>query len=421
MPYRDERYLRRTRKRNQVVAIVVLAILVEIVVMIVLLSRGCSGRRGTPDLTSQQTVPVATETPVPTDTAVPTEAPTSVPTPSPSPTAQSYAVDGYLPVYRNVKTTEKIIAITIDDLAQPSNLNKICQLAMDYNAKLTLFPVGEMLENAKIRNTVRRAYYELGFEIENHTYGHDRLYMMSDAEMAESIFKQQQLVNETLGVNYQMHFLRMPGGNGEADPRTHQYLDQLGYRGVLSWSYSGSNTSIKNIKQHLKPGSIFLFHTKDKDLARLKEFIPYAVSQGYRLVTLNELLGFEENQTSPLTTDPLSVPVPSLEPYVYDNYVRIGPKMKMHAIKFLQRRLVELKYMPADSAIDGDYGSVTLAGVQAFQRVAGLEVSDYAEPEMQALLFSDAAPVNPNPVFSSVAASPQATISTREPDASTES
>lgn len=419
MPYRDERYRRRARKRNRIGMIVALALLLEVILLIVLLSRGCSSRRGTPDLTSQQTAPVATETPVPTDTPEPTEAPTPVPTPAP--TAQSFAVDGYLPVYRNVKTTEKVIAITIDDLAQPSNLNKICQLAMDYNAKLTLFPVGQMLENEKIRNTVRRAYYELGFEIENHTYGHDKLYMMSDAEMAESIFKQQQLVNETLGVNYQTHFLRCPGGNGEADPRTHRYLDQLGYRGILSWSYSGSNTSIKNIKQHLKPGSIFLFHTKDKDLARLKEFIPYAVSEGYRLVTLNELLGFEENQTTPLTTDPLSVPVPSPEPYVYNNYVRIGPKMKMYAIQSLQRRLVELKYMPADSAIDGDYGSATLAGVQAFQKVAGFEISDYAEIEMQALLFSDAAPVNPNPVFSSVAASPQATISTREPDASGES
>lgn len=419
MPYRDERYRRRARKRNRIGMIVALALLLEVILLIVLLSRGCSSRRGTPDLTSQQTAPVATETPVPTDTPEPTEAPTPVPTPAP--TAQSFAVDGYLPVYRNVKTTEKVIAITIDDLAQPSNLNKICQLAMDYNAKLTLFPVGQMLENEKIRNTVRRAYYELGFEIENHTYGHDKLYMMSDAEMAESIFKQQQLVNETLGVNYQTHFLRCPGGNGEADPRTHRYLDQLGYRGILSWSYSGSNTSIKNIKQHLKPGSIFLFHTKDKDLARLKEFIPYAVSEGYRLVTLNELLGFEENQTTPLTTDPLSVPVPSPEPYVYNNYVRIGPKMKMYAIQSLQRRLVELKYMPADSAIDGDYGSATLAGVQAFQKVAGFEISDYAEIEMQALLFSDAAPINPNPVFSSVAASPQATISTREPDASGES
>ena len=419
MPYRDERYRRRARKRNRIATIVVLALLVEIIVMIVLLSHGCSSRRGTPDVTSQQTAPVATETPVPEDTPEPTEEPTPVPTPSPSPTPQSYAVDGYLPVYRKVDTQEKVIAITIDDLAQPSNLNKICQLAMDYGAKLTLFPVGEMLENAKIRNTVRRAYYELGFEIENHTYGHDRLYMMSDTEMAESIFKQQQLVSDVLGVDYQMHFLRMPGGNGEADPRTHQYLDKLGYRGVLSWSYSGSNTSITNIKKHLKPGSIFLFHTTAKDLKRLNEFIPYAVSQGYRLVTLNELLGFEENQTTPLTTDPLSVPIPSPEPYVYDNYVRIGPKMKMYAIKSLQRRLVELKYMPADSAIDGDYGSATLAGVQAFQQVAGFEVSDYAEPEMQALLFSDSAPVNPNPVFSS-AASPQATVSTREEDTSGE-
>ena len=65
MPYRDERYRRRARKRNRIVTIVVLALLVEIIVMIVLLSHGCSSRRGTPDITSQQTAPTATETPVP--------------------------------------------------------------------------------------------------------------------------------------------------------------------------------------------------------------------------------------------------------------------------------------------------------------------------------------------------------------------
>ena len=46
MPYRDERYRRRARKRNRIVTIVVLALLVEIIVMIVLgQSRRGSGRR----------------------------------------------------------------------------------------------------------------------------------------------------------------------------------------------------------------------------------------------------------------------------------------------------------------------------------------------------------------------------------------
>ena len=118
MPYRDERYRRRARKRNRIVTIVVLALLVEIIVMIVLLSHGCSSRRGTPDITSQQTAPTATETPVPADTPAPTEEPTPVPTPA----MRSYAVDGYLPIYQKLEMDEKIIAITVDDLGQPENL-----------------------------------------------------------------------------------------------------------------------------------------------------------------------------------------------------------------------------------------------------------------------------------------------------------
>ncbi len=268
MPYRDERYRRRARKRNRIVTIVVLALLVEIIVMIVLLSHGCSSRRGTPDITSQQTAPTATETPVPADTPAPTEEPTPVPTPA----MRSYAVDGYLPIYQKLEMDEKIIAITVDDLGQPENLKQICQIAADSNAKLTLFPVGKMLENSEVRSTVKHAYEDLGFEIENHTYGHNKLYMLSDSEMAEAIFKQQQMVSSVLGVNYQMHFLRMPGGNGETDPRSHQYLDQLGYRGIVNWSYSSGGVNISTMKKHLRPGIIYLFHTTSKDLRMLSEF-----------------------------------------------------------------------------------------------------------------------------------------------------
>ena len=53
MPYRNERYRRRKQKRTAIIGIVVAALLIEIVVVIVLLSRDCSGRRSTPDLTSQ--------------------------------------------------------------------------------------------------------------------------------------------------------------------------------------------------------------------------------------------------------------------------------------------------------------------------------------------------------------------------------
>lgn len=67
--------------------------------------------------------------------------------------------------------------------------------------------------------------------------------------------------------------------------------------------------------------------------------------------------------------------------------------------------------------MDGDYGTGTLAAVKTFQQVANLKVDGYAGEQTQALLFSDSAPVNPNPVFSS-AASPQATVSTREEDTS---
>ena len=100
------------------------------------------------------------------------------------------------------------------------------------------------------------------------------------------------------------------GGDGEYDQRTHNYLRQLGYLGIADWSLSGSDADLERIKSSLAPGKIYLFHTTDADTAKLKEFIPYAVSQGYELVTLNELLGLEANAVSDLSTAETTMPEP---------------------------------------------------------------------------------------------------------------
>ena len=64
----------------------------------------------------------------------------------PRPTAEA---DGYLPVFSKAETTEKIIAITVDDCFQADNLRQIIQCAIDYGGKLTILPIGKNLERGK--------------------------------------------------------------------------------------------------------------------------------------------------------------------------------------------------------------------------------------------------------------------------------
>ncbi|MBQ9409731.1 MAG: peptidoglycan-binding protein, partial [Clostridia bacterium] len=188
-----------------------------------------------------------------------------------------------------------------------------------------------------------------------------------------------------------------PGGNGEHDLRTHQYLIQLGnYKAVANWSYSGSDAKIRNIRNNLKPGYIFLFHCKSDDLKKLEEFIPYAVAQGYELVTLNDLLGYPANEVGDYSAASSEIPAPL--PFVYGADVTLGNKeyIQLYAVQLLQNRLIELGYLSAGATVDGDYGSTTKLAVKLFQYYNALTYDGYAGAKTQEILFSSQAKRNPS-------------------------
>ena len=350
----------------------------------------------------EEDAPIAAEPSPALETATPAPTAATTATPTPGPWTE------LLPVISKVDTQEKKIAITIDDLNEVGNLNEIMDLAISYNAKLTLFPIGEnVTKNADLRAALRRAY-EMGFEIENHTYSHVDLYSLTDREMAGQIIYQNRAVNEALGLDYEMHFLRMKGGNGEYDLRSHMYLIQNGYRGVVDWYWSGTSVSAASSAQALTNGAVYLFHCKDKDLEKLRMLIPYFAEQGYQMVTLNELVGIEPNAVKPLDEEAMDAPVPEPGEFIYneENYVLIGKKhyTQMYAVQLIQRRLMELGYLDASAAVDGDYGSVTRAAVVLFQEQNGLTADGLAGAETQKKLFSEEALPNPT---AAVTPSPQ--------------
>ena len=348
----------------------------------------------------------------PVPTAEPTVEPTAVPTPEPTiePTQvpdesfeaihpeeeiEAEATFDYLPVIHHADTTEKRIAITVDDCFQMDNLKTIAKLAIDRGGRLTLFPIGQNVVRDGMSDILKACVFNYGFEIENHTWSHSRIFRMSEEDMAAEIWKQRAAVNQALGVNYQEHFFRLMGGDGEYDQRTHNYLRQLGYLGIADWSLSGSDADLERIKSSLAPGKIYLFHTTDADTAKLKEFIPYAVSQGYELVTLNELLGLEANAVSDLSTAETTMPEP--QPYA-TVYAEQKKGDYSWSVVLIQRALYEKGYLSASAktatkgdVADGVYGDSTADAISAFQRANGLPETGVADAATQRLLLGDAA------------------------------
>ena len=337
-------------------------------------------------------LPEATAAPTPEPTAVPTPEPTAVPTPEPTaaPAAEPFE---YLPVVKMAQISEKKIAITVDDCFQVNNLARICSTADKYGGRLTLFPIGENLSKAGMSDLLKLAVSK-GFQIENHTWSHARVFRLSDQEMAAEIWKQRNALNQALGVNYQQSFFRLMGGDGEYDQRTHSYLKQLGFRGIADWTLSGSDATAEQIKNALSPGTIYLFHTTDRDTAMLEAFIPYAASQGYELVTLNELLGYPANTWTDLSTAETSMPQP--QAYTVEYREQKNGDYSWAVVK-IQAKLEELGYLRATSShavigqcADGVYGESTASAVAAFQASVGLPATGVADVDTQTALLGGA-------------------------------
>lgn len=392
-------YSRSRRKRRmmqrRIRAIVLLMLLIVAIVVIVNLIRGGSN----PDVKQPQSAAVfaqqaeATQNPLPVAATVsPEVTPTPEPTPEPTPDTSANAAyrpvaeSGLLPVFKKSTTDEKIIAITVDDCFQAGNLAAITQLAIDYGGKLTFFPIGENALKDAQAETLRYAWQN-GFELENHTMTHNSLYAVSDERLAQEIYYQNLALSKILGVEYKVHFLRPRGGDARNDQRMQAYARQMGYYGIAHWNSSGSGNKVteESMKKSLQPGNIYLFHTTDKDLFRLQFFIPYAVSQGYRLVTLNEMFGYPENETSPLTEPIEGRTPPALEPYT-PKPVTYKDTTYDHGVIALQEQLIALGYLNGESegAADGVYGKTCAKAVSKFQSDHGMSITGEADPETQA-------------------------------------
>ena len=398
--YGQRRARQQADRRLRLVIIGGTAAIILIVALAVLLPRrGAPGRSveaaAQPEIT--QSAPQVAGGEPPVSQATPTPSPETEPTPEPATqggtvsfaslraaTRPTPTAPGYGLVFSEADTEEKIIAITVDDCFQADNLQKMVDKAIEVGGKFTIFPIGKnVLKQAQ--SEVLKYAWEHGFELENHTFTHNGLYRCSDEEMAREVFMQQQALSHILGVEYHCHFLRPKGGDARRDQRMQVYAEQLGYYGIAHWSCAGSTSTEREIARALKPGAIYLFHTTtDNDLDKLLNFMPYAVEKGYKLVTLNEMFGYPENETQPLNGAAKDYPVPPLQPYsrVYDVY---KPTRYSWGVYLLQEKLIDLGYMKGEP--DGVYGQDCAKCVKAYQKDHGMEPTGVADVALQEAIF----------------------------------
>ncbi|MEH1820186.1 MAG: polysaccharide deacetylase family protein [Nostoc sp.] len=199
-----------------------------------------------------------------------------------------------------LKANEKVIALTFDDGPGPKNTAQILEILKKNDIKATFFMIGEMV---KYFPQVAKQVAADGHVIGNHTW-HHWYRRMDVATAASEIDRTAEIIYKTTGEKTTL--FRPPGGflnNGLV-----KYAENEKYA-VMMWSEESGDAErrspqvpmlIKNVLKYAKPGAIVLMHdgggNRSKSVKALPEIIAGLKSQGYRFVTIPQLLEMQAQE-----------------------------------------------------------------------------------------------------------------------------
>ncbi|MEH2181926.1 polysaccharide deacetylase family protein [Nostoc sp.] len=191
---------------------------------------------------------------------------------------------------------QKVIALTFDDGPWPESTAQVLDILKKNQIKGTFFLIGQNVKNYP--GLVKREIAE-GQVIGNHTWHHWYQFLNPQAAAYE--------IDHTADLIYQLtgiktNLFRPPGGimhNGVASyARNSKYA-------IIRWSSDSVDYSrpavpklINNVFRKAKPGGIVLMHdgggNRSKTVQALPEIIANFRKQGYRFVTIPELLEMQD-------------------------------------------------------------------------------------------------------------------------------
>lgn len=201
-----------------------------------------------------------------------------------------------------VKTKQKLIALTFDDGPDPKQTTEILHLLKQYGVKSTFFVIGKRV--ARYPELVRAMVAE-GHEIANHTYNH----IYFDRNTSEQLIHQEMVETQKViqaAAQYQATLFRPPGGKyNEKIVNTAKRLNLKSimwswHQDTRDWSLPGVSKITNKVLQNARNGDIVLFHDyvhgPTQTRAALEIILPELKKQGYQFVTVTELLRHSGSQ-----------------------------------------------------------------------------------------------------------------------------
>lgn len=209
----------------------------------------------------------------------------------------------YLRYYPEVGN-DKVIALTFDDGPVAKQTEELLDVLADNGAKATFFTIGAQITGTAADDVVREE--KDGHQVATHTWDHaagsgqgvNLSYMTAD-EQRDEITKGLSGIAGALGHEVSP-VLRAPGGNFPTDSVWVNVDDlitaQIGWNiDTMDWSRPGVDHIVSQIES-ARPGDVILMHDgggdRSQTIEALKTALPYLKEQGYRFITIDELLKY---------------------------------------------------------------------------------------------------------------------------------
>lgn len=198
-----------------------------------------------------------------------------------------------------IKTEEKIVALTFDDGPHKKYTTQILDILAKYNAKATFFIVGQ---NAEKNPEVISRMYKEGHELANHTFTHPL------RTNVPNLLKEIKQTDETIQkiTGYAPTLFRPV--EGQYSDAMIEAISKEGYKVVmwswhldtLDWKSPGTNRIVNTVLKGVKEGNIVLFHdgggNRKQTVEAMDSILAELEKQGYQFVTVSELLDMQQTK-----------------------------------------------------------------------------------------------------------------------------
>jgi peptidoglycan/xylan/chitin deacetylase (PgdA/CDA1 family) len=194
--------------------------------------------------------------------------------------------------------TDRVVALTFDDGPNEPYTGQILDVLKDEGVHATFFVIGMNAERQP--ETVRRIVRE-GNDLGNHSYAHRKRDTLLDLHYNDAA-KTNAILAQITGIVPRLY--RAP--NGFHTPWSMRAVGSRGLRVIgwdvesNDWDEPGTDTIVRRTMQRVHPGAIILLHDGDntrqktdrgQQVAATRMLIDTLKGQGYRFVTVSEMLG----------------------------------------------------------------------------------------------------------------------------------